>query len=273
MQRPAVCSAGPVFLSAGRKILGFAAVAGHQPLREQTVSDDQRLRPGPAYEAPSNSIPTASPEDWPTFRCDPARHGASPTSVAADVGIRWATKLQSPLTAPVAANGRVYVAARDAHTVYALDMTSGEPVWNHVAGGRVDSPPTYFEGLLLFGSADGNVTCLRADDGALVWRFLAAPSDLRIGCFDQLESIWPVHGSVLVRDGVAYVTAGRSTYLDGGIRLYGLDPRTGAIRYQNTLAGPIPEVDSGRDEAFYLPGANSDVLVSEGEHIYLRKRS
>ena len=59
--------------------------------------------------------------------------------------------------------------------------------------------------------------CVRTT--GLAWRFLAAPTDCRIGYFDQLESVWPVHGSVLVRDGLAYVTAGRSTYLDGGIRL------------------------------------------------------
>ena len=83
--------------------------------------------------------------------------------------------------------------------------------------------------MVLFGSADGRVYCLRASDGQLIWRFLAAPSDQRIGSFDQIESTWPVHGSVLLCEGVAYFTAGRSTYLDGGIRVYGLNPVTGEI--------------------------------------------
>jgi outer membrane protein assembly factor BamB len=184
----------------------------------------------------------------------------------------WRTKLAGRLTAPVAAGGRVYVASRDTHTVYALDMTTGKTAWNYVADGRIDSPPTVTKGLVLFGSNDGRVYCLRANDGALVWRFLAARSDCRIACFDQIESVWPVHGSVLVRDGVAYVTAGRSTYLDGGIRIFGLDPLTGRVLHRATLEGPFPDAEDCRDYAFYLLGANSDVLVSEGDHIYMRQK-
>ncbi len=166
----------------------------------------------------------------------------------------------------------MYVAACDSHSVFALDAKTGKRHWRFVAGGRIDSPPTIFGGLVLFGSADGRVYCVRASDGALVWRFLAAPSDCRIGYFDQIESAWPVHGSVLVRDGVAYCTAGRSTYLDGGIYLYGLVPASGEIRFRTRLEGPMPDVKTGRDLAFFLPGANSDVLVSEGDGLYMRQK-
>jgi hypothetical protein len=116
------------------------------------------------------------------------------------------------------------------------------------------------------------VYCLRAEDGGLAWRFLAAPSDCRIGYFDQLESVWPVHGSVLVRDGLAYVTAGRSTYLDGGIRLYALRPHTGEVVHATTLTGPFPDIAKARDVGFYVLGANSDVLVSEGDYVFLRQK-
>ncbi len=115
-------------------------------------------------------------------------------------------------------------------------------------------------------------TACEIGDGELVWRFLAAPMDCRIGCFDQIESAWPVHGSVLVREGVAYVTAGRSTYLDGGIRVYALEPRTGRVLHQTVLEGPFPDIKTARDVAFYVPGANSDVLVSEGDGVYLRQK-
>jgi hypothetical protein len=47
--------------------------------------------------------------------------------------------------------------------------------------------------------------------------------------WEQLESAWPVHGSVLVHDGVVYCTAGRSLFLDGGIRFLKLDAMTGRL--------------------------------------------
>jgi hypothetical protein len=230
------------------------------------------LEKGPAFAALDEATEANSKDDWSTFRYDAARHGSTPTSVAPNLVSHWRTALGGRLTAPVAVDDRVYVAACDAHTLHALQMDSGDRLWHYVAGGRIDSPPTICGGLVLFGSADGSVYCLRAADGALVWRFLAAPHDVRIGCFDQIESVWPVHGSVLVRDGVAYATAGRSTYMDGGIHVYGLEPRTGELLHHATLSGPMPDIDTGRDEAFYLPGANSDVLVSEGEHLFMRQK-
>jgi hypothetical protein len=124
----------------------------------------------------------------------------------------------------------------------------------------------------LFGSADGCVYCLRASDGELVWRFLAAPADRRVAYYDQVESAWPVHGSVLVVDDVAYFTAGRSTYLDGGIRVYGLEPSTRKVLHKGLLEGPHRSVDGERDLAFFILGANSDVLVSEGGFIYMRQK-
>ena len=264
------------FCQPGAKVLGFKAVASALPARGIAVADGERLEQGPAFSsAPPSPVPSSSlraSSDWPTYRHDPARHGSTTCAVPAQVALAWRTRLGGRLTPPVAAGGRVYVAACDAHTVVALDAPSGAVLWRYTAGGRIDSPPTLHQGLVLFGSADGRVYCLRAADGALAWRFLAAPSDCRIACFDQIESVWPVHGSVLVRDNVAYVTAGRSTYLDGGIRVYGLEPHSGQIVHQTTLEGPFPDVKTGRDYAFYLLGANSDVLASEGDHLYMRQK-
>ena len=51
----------------------------------------------------------------------------------------------------------------------------------------------------------------RAADGKLVWRFRAAQADRRVIAYGQLESLWPVRGSVLVEDGAALFAAGRSS--------------------------------------------------------------
>jgi hypothetical protein len=121
------------------------------------------------------------------------------------------------------------------------------------------------------GGRDGRVYCLRASDGALAWSFLAAPADRRIGAFDRLESIWPVHGSVLVDEGVAYVAAGRSTYLNQGIHLSALDVGSGKLLHRGRIEGPHYFAGQ-RGKAFFSEGANSDVLVLEGDHIYMRQK-
>ena len=261
------------FCHPGSKLLGYAAIGPASASGRNAVADARRLTKGPAFgTVPAAGAATRDPDAWPTYRHDAARSGATAAAVSGPVARAWRQPLGGNLTAPVAAGGKVLVAARDAHTVYALDAKTGERLWRFTAGGRIDSPPTLHDGLVLFGSADGRVRCLRESDGALVWEFLAAPTDRRIAYFGQVESAWPVHGSVLVHGGVAYVTAGRSTYLDGGIRLYGLDPATGKILHKGLLEGPHPDPRSGRDYSFYTLGANSDVLVGESGHIYMRQK-
>ncbi len=264
------------FCQPGAKVLGIKAI-GPAPARPlPTVPDEQRLQKGPAYgQVPSPKSEVRSPADWPTFRYDAARHGASPAEVPSAVAQNWQVSFAgAALTAPVAVGDRVYVAERDNNTLHALDARTGRTVWSFVTGGRIDSPPTISQGMVLLGSGDGWLYCLKADDGKLAWRFLAAPSERRILAFERLESVWPVHGSVLVQDGVAYLTAGRSSYLDGGIYLYGLDPQSGRVRCRTVLSGPFP--DGGktvpRDVSFFIPGANSDVLAAEGDAIYMRQK-
>jgi hypothetical protein len=260
------------FCQPGAKFLGYAAVkaAGN---KVETVPDTSRLEKGPAYRTIENRKSSVeNPNDWPTFRYDAARSGSTRSRVPSSVKVDWKITLKGKLTAPVAAGGKLFVAKPDAHTIYALDMESGKEAWRFTAGGRIDSPPSIYKGMVLFGSADGRVYCVRASDGQLVWRFLAAPNDQRIGSFGQIESTWPVHGSVLVAQDVVYFTAGRSTYLDGGIRVYGLEPATGKIRHKGLLEGPHRSVDGERDLAFFILGANSDVLVSEGGYLYMRQK-
>ncbi len=265
------------FCQPGGKLLGYTAIAPAPPKPVPPVPDARRVEKGPAYAQIANltsGISNGNSGDWPTYRHDAARHASTPAPVGPNVAKAWRVSLGdgARLTQPVTAGGKLLVAAIDAHTVHALDIATGKRLWQFTAGGRIDSPPTLYGEMVLFGSADGRVYCLRQSDGALAWRFLAAPHDRRVGAFGQVESAWPVHGSVLVHNGIAYVGAGRSTYLDGGIRLWGLDPATGAIRHKGRLAGPHRTIDGQRDVAFYVPGANSDVLVAEGGRIYMRQK-
>ncbi len=216
-----------------------------------------------------------SGEHWPTYRADAGRSGAAPAAVPRDLRPLWSTDLGGRLTPPIAAGGRLFVAAPERHAVHALDANSGEPLWTFTAGGRVDSPPTYDRGRLLFGCADGYVYCLRAADGALAWRFLAATTDRRMVAYDQVESCWPVHGSVLVQDGVVHAVAGRSMYLDGGLRLCRLDVETGRLLGEQVFDDRDPQTGEnfqqrvrGLNMAVGLP----DILSSDGERLYMRSQ-
>ena len=259
------------------KLSGFYALApkrkGWSPIEVDSLGD--QLEKGPAYdEVVGGWLEGGETEgDWPTYRGDPSRSGYTRSAVPLQLVQLWSKKIGGRLTAPVAAGGRVFVASIDTHTLYALDAESGEVLWSYTAGGRIDSPPTIYKGLVIFGCADGWVYCLRASDGELVWRFRAAPEDRRIVAYDQLESVWPVHGSVLVVNDALYFAAGRSSFLDGGIYLYKLDPVTGerlAARRIDSRDPKTGEEPRGVIKGTDMPGALPDVLSSDGESIFMR---
>ncbi|MCX8037797.1 MAG: PQQ-binding-like beta-propeller repeat protein [Candidatus Sumerlaeia bacterium] len=260
------------------KLYGFNALAPEIAWRKelQEESDAARLERGPAYgQAIRNPQSTIRKEDWPTYRADAARSGTANTAVPTDLAQAWQAKLGGRLSSPVVAEGKVFVAAVDTHTVHAFDENSGKPLWNYTAGGRVDSPPTIFEGRVLFGSADGYVYCLRAADGQMIWRFRAAPHDLRLMAFEQLESVWPVHGSVLVQNGILYCLAGRSMFLDNGLRLLQLDPQTGRKITETILNDRDPSTGKNLQSlvnGLNMPVALPDILSSDGRYLYLRSQ-
>jgi len=258
------------------KLNGFCALAPKSATQQvpRKVSDAERLERGPAYAQIANRKSQIA-NDWPTYRHDAARSGFTKAPIPVELKEAWETELGGKLSSVVIAGNKVFVAKVDTHTVYALDASSGKTIWSYTAGGRVDSPPTIYQGRVLFGSADGWVYCLRASDGTLIWRFRAAPQDQRLVSFEQLESVWPVHGSVLVQNDVAYCVAGRSMFLDGGLRMLQLDPKTGCKISESILDDRDPE--SGKNLQVHVKGLNMpvalpDVLSSDGRYVYMRSQ-
>ena len=257
------------------KLSGFNALAPERPSSEaMPFPDKDRIVFGPAYSEPVDEGDGAA-ADWPTYRHDSRRSGAASGPVPVEAASLWTAQLTGRLSPPVVAGGRAYVVEMDAHTVHVFDAENGEPLWQHAAGGRIDSPPTVWRGRVLFGSTDGFVTCLRATDGALLWRYFAAPSDRRLTAFDQIESVWPVHGTILVENDVAHFIVGRSAFLDGGMQYVRIDARTGSQIAVTTIDDNDPSGGKLQDriQTLQMPAGLSDILSSDGKKIYLRSQA
>jgi hypothetical protein len=97
--------------------------------------------------------------------------------------------------------------------------------------------------------------------------------------WEQLESAWRVHGSVLVHDGVLYCTAGRNMYVDGGVRLIRLDPMTGKLLGETVMNDRDPETGQDMHLAYLkktqgnnMPVAHSDILSCDGKNLWMRSQ-
>ncbi len=210
---------------------------------------------------------------WPMYRHDATRSGFNPATVSPNLKKSWAVKLGGKLTQPVAAYGMVFVSAVDQQTLYALDADSGKTLWKYTAGGRIDSPPSIDCEKVLFGCADGWVYCLDAFNGKFLWRYLVAPDERQHVSYQQLESVWPVSGSVLVYDGVVYCLAGRNMFFDGGLRLVRLDANTGKMLSENVMDQNDPKTGKNLQTlitAKYMPVANADLFSCDGDYLYMQ---
>ena len=249
------------------KVSGMLALAeGAAPETDTSA----RLVRGPAYgKVPAGRV---GPGDWPIHRGNSRRQGYAPHPVAA-LAPAWKIDVGDTIAQATCVGEQVFVACKDTHRIKTFNLRDGKLRWSFTASGRIDASPTFHKGRLLFGSAYGHVYCLRAGDGQLAWKFRATPATSLIVARGQLESAWPVHGSVLVRENTAYVVAGRSSYLDGGIHAFALDVATGEIRKQRHIASS--HSDKTRPYSAQTQdadGALNQLLVSDGKTVHLQSK-
>ncbi|MBI5394790.1 MAG: PQQ-binding-like beta-propeller repeat protein [Verrucomicrobia bacterium] len=243
------------------KLPGILALSPNAPAVSENASLPKPVR---GASAPLKSTPPAA-DEWPAYRHDNQRSAAVATSVSLPLASRWTRPVGGRLSSLTAANGRVFVASVDRHTLYALDAARGNALWEFTAQGRIDSPPTVAEGKVYFGSCDGFVYALDAATGSLHWKLQAAPMQRFIQSYGQMESSWPVSGSVLVRDGFVYALAGRSPYLDGGMFLYKIHAQTGEVAARRLIA----ETPAGRDRGSVV--FQPDILSADADCLFIRQ--
>lgn len=258
----------------GAKMYGFTALApaSSSGLALQPIPDDKRLSVAAGAEATFPKQGERAEGEWPTYRGDVARSGLI-AGISAPVRLKWSAKLPGVPTQPVIADQKVLVADKDNPVLCAFAAGTGEPVWRFVPGGRIDSSPAIYKGLVYFGASDGFVYCLDLRDGTLRWRYQAAPALANHMYLERMEATHPVHGNVLVMNDRLYTVAGRSMFTDGGIRFLILDALTGRKIKEHIMDDKVPgtgEPLQMQHEILNMPMALSDLLSSNGKKIFMR---
>jgi hypothetical protein len=169
---------------------------------------------------------------------------------------------QGPTTQASLSEGVVVVGLSHRQQVLAIDPAGGAERWRSTVDGRIDSAPTIYRGLVLFGTRNGWLYALRRDSGELVWRFLCAPRRSLIAVDGQLESPRPVLGSVNADQRGIYAFAGRHTDADGGLWWWHLDAagnvldhgRVGSDELKPTTPGSGPAVTTGMNNIAMMEG-------------------
>ncbi len=189
------------------------------------------------YRQPSVTVEQiAAPlGDWTTYRGSASRDDRSSIPIAREIEVSWQKEICSGVlpTAASTAHGDIFVADRRG-VIQALDRT-GNLLWTQATDGPIYYAPTYANGRVFVGSADGRVHAFAAANGEPLWSYRVGPNVDRIPVFGSLITSWPVSGGIAHRDGVIYAAAGLTHY--DGTHIVALDAATGVLKAENRDSG------------------------------------
>jgi hypothetical protein len=189
-----------------------------------------------------------APEDWPTWRKDPARSGKTSAALPDPLHLLWSKSLPPLQPAfrnprlqfdrgyePVVAGKTLYVGSSRNDSVTALETETGREKWRFFAEGPVRFAPVAWRDALFVASDDGRLYCLEAATGRPRWTFQAVPSGRKAIGNGRLISVWPVRGGPVVADDRVYFAAGVWPF--EGIFVYALDAASGDVVWRNDRTG------------------------------------
>ncbi len=207
----------------------------------------------------------AQTADWPTWRHDEGRSGSTPQKLANELHLQWTLQAE-PLTPawpedrrlqfdavyePVVVGTTMFLASGRNDSVTAVDLETARTLWRFYADGPVRLAPVVTDGRICFGSDDGQVYCLDAASGALLWRLRPLPSRKVLGN-GRLISVRPVRGGPVVARGKLHFTTG-------------VWPFEGTFLHDVPLDADAPVVESRLLDDLSPQG----YLVAGGEQLFL----
>ena len=191
--------------------------------------------------------------DWPTYQHDNARSGVTDEPLSTSLSQQWVFRSIAPPEPAwpppqtswtelskvnfdnayyaVVDRDRVYFASSADYQIYALDAASGAVRWRFFVNAPVRLAPTLAGDKLFVGCDDGNVYCLRASDGTLLWSRTAATDSRQVLGNGHVVSMWPVRTSILVEG--ERVWCGAGVFPHHKTLVMALDARSGEVIWQN----------------------------------------
>jgi len=220
---------------------------------------------------------------WPMFHHDPEHTGYTSSPGPTRNQTLWIYDTEHDIFGPCPAvvDGILYISGGFGPSLFAVNATTGEQLWNYTRFTWISSSPAVAYGMVYFGGFDTNVTALDAATGALVWNyttgfFLAASSPavldgvVYIGGgygngFFALNAttgakLWSyltggeVHSSPAVADGMVYV----GSFDD---KVYAFNATTGAKVWDYLTEGDIFSSPAVADGVVYI-GSNDNNLYA-----------
>ncbi len=153
----------------------------------------------------------------------------------------------------IAADGKVFFGSSSGNACVALNDVDGAEVWRVPVGGAVRVAPAYNDGKVYFGSDDGKVYCVNANNGSLIWDYRGGASATMIGNNQKFISRFPCRTGVMIEGGSAYCGFGLLTW------------HTNTLSKLNASTGVEEQRADKNGRRFSFEG----ILLSDGTNIFV----
>ena len=209
---------------------------------------------------------SASAADWPQYRHDAGRTGASAESLPGSLHLGWVRELPAPRPAfpteirlrydatyePVVLGKTIFVPSMVTDTVTALDTETGARRWQFFTEGPVRFAPVAWQEKVYFVSDDGHLYCTSAAEGKLLWKFRGLPDgrkDRKVIGNERLISLFPARGGPVLADGVVYFAAG--IWSGEGVFVHAVDATSGEAVWSNTESHRIEKANMDHGVGYF----------------------
>ena len=233
-------------------------------------------------------ITSVTAEDWPTYRADSARTGATAESIPNQLILRWMHRSKvAPRPAwptsdridfdrvfqPIIMGDTVLFGSSVDDQVYAIDAKSGKTKWTFFTGAPVRFAPCGWEDRVFVVSDDGFLYALSLADGTVLWKQRGGHDGSMVIGNERMISKWPARGGPVVKDGVVYFAAG--VWPSDGVYLHAVEAKSGKPVWSNGETGKIlmgqphggAEAESGVSAQGYLAVSGNQLLVPTGRAV------
>ncbi len=191
-------------------------------------------------------------QDWPMWRYDAGRTAVSSEKLSHELHMQWVQHFSArepvwddPLNQdlmqydsvfePIVLGKTLFVGFNDYDKVAAFDLETGKLKWEFFTDAPVRLPLSGWKNKIYFSSDDGNLYCLSAESGQLLWKFEGAPTNQKVLGNKRLISMWPARGGVVIKDGIIYFA--NSIWPMMGTFIYALDAEKGDVIWRNEETG------------------------------------
>ena len=191
------------------------------------------------------------PNEWAMFRHDLSNSGTTGvTNTSPQPKIKWTFATGGIIHSPAAVANGIVYFGSQNGQLYAVDAATGNKRWEFPTGSWVESTPAIVNGIVYFGSNDGAMYAVDAETGQMVWKF---------------PTRYPVVSSPAVADGMVFF--GSEDY-----SVYALDALTGTLLWKVETAGWVMSSPAVSEGLVFVGSTGDYVYVIHAQNGQVRLR-